>query len=333
MIGFVFNYQDESNMYMFRWNLQSPTGRTLSKYENGTETILASDDIPYIQNDWYHADIYSIDGNIVLTIDGVEIFSLTDNTFETGKVSLYCWGNQSAYFDNFRVECPGAPVELNVLLEGPFNGTEMNTDLNGNPELDEGLSLSNPYTVAPWNHTGNEAVLSFSDPDVVDWLLVDFRDATSAAAAIPATSIGTKAALLLSDGMVVSPYGGLPLYLNASISDNLFVVVKHRNHLGVLSAIPLTEMGGTYFYDFTNGPGQAYGTDAQINLGGGIYGIFAGDADASGTINNDDKNIDWENESGSSGYIQSDLNLDGQANNLDKNDFWLPNYLKSDQLP
>ena len=326
-IGFVFNYQDESNMYMFRWSRQE-SDRKLSKYENGVETILASDAIAYTQSAWYHTDIYSISGNLVVSIDGIEIFSVIDNTFTNGKTGLYCWGNQSGYWDNFRTECPGTPVELTVFLEGPFSGTEMNTGMNDQ----NFLALNNPYSNLPWNHTGTEGVLSFSNPDVTDWVLVDFRDASSAGTALPGTSIGTKAALLLKNGQVISPYGGLPLYLNSTVNNNLYIVIQHRNHLGILSANPVTEAGGMYSYDFTNGSGQAYGTDAQKNMGGGIYGMKGGDANADSIVDLADKVV-WASQAGTRGYKSGDFDMDGQVNNPDKNDVWIGNIGAESQVP
>ena len=328
IIGFVFNYQDEQNMYMFRWRLD-PLYRSLFKYENGVETELATDNVGYNINDWYYADIASFDGNIVLAINGVEIFSVFDDTFTNGKVGLYCWGNQSSYYDSFKVECPGAPVELTVFLEGPFSGTEMNTDLNDQNIL----ALNNPYSNFPWNHIGTEGVLSFSNPDVSDWVLVDFRDATSASTALPVTSVETKAALLLKNGQIISPYGGLPLYLNTTINNSLFIVIQHRNHLGILSANPLIESGGVYTYDFTTPVGQAYGTDAQKNLVGGIYGMYAGDGDANGIVNTNDKSNVWSLQAGKKGYWSGDFDMNGQVMNQDKNDVWLGNLNEQTQVP
>ena len=46
-----------------------------------------------------------------------------------------------------------------------------------------------------------------------------------------------------------------------------------------------------------------------------------------------DKSIQWENETGTEGYSASDLNLDTQINNQDKNDFWLPNFGEGSQVP
>ncbi len=327
-IGLVFNWQDEQNMYMFDWNLQG-NYRRIIKWVNGVQNILASDGVGYVTNQWYNVMIYSNNGKLVLTIDGIEIFNVDDNTFTTGKAGLFCSGNQSSYWDNFKVECPGTPIQLKAFIEGPFSGSQMNTTLLDNNLLD----LSNPYGASPWNHPGTEGVLSFENPDVVDWVLVDFRDALDAVSATPATSIDTKACLLMRDGSIESPYSGLSLYLNSAVNNNLFVVLYHRNHLGIMSAVPLTESGGVYSYDFSTGAAQAYGTNSQKDLGGGIYGMYAGDFNADGTVNADDKTNNWSNSAGAQGYLQTDGNLDGQSDNLDKHDWWLNNTGRSTQVP
>jgi PKD repeat protein len=327
-IGLVFNWQDELNMYMFYWNLEG-NYRRLVKWINGTETILASDAIGYGMNTWNQIEIFSISSNLILAINGIHIFSVTDNTFTTGKAGLFCSGNQSSYWDNVRIECAGTPVQIKAFLEGPFEGTEMKTDLK---DLNI-IPLSNPYTTAPWNHTGTEGLLSISNPNVVDWVLVDFRDALSAGTALSVTSIATRAALLLKNGNIISPYGGLPLYLNENISNNLYIAVFHRNHLGIISANPVTISGGTYTYDFTTGSGQAYGFNAQKNLADSQYGMYAGDFNADGTIDPNDKTNPWMISAGKYGYLQSDGDLDGQSDNPDKNDLWLKNLDESSQVP
>ncbi len=44
-----------------------------------------------------------------------------------------------------------------------------------------------------------------------------------------------------------------------SISDNLFVVLWHRNHLGIISGVPVAYIGGNYTFDFSSGESQVYG--------------------------------------------------------------------------
>ncbi len=325
-IGVVFNWQDNQNMYMLDWNLQG-NYRQLSKWVNGTQTILASDGIGYVTNQWYKIDVYSISGQLVLAIDGIGIFSVSDNTFTTGKAGLFCSGNQSSYWDNFRVECAGTPIDLKAFLEGPFNSSGMNTNLTGLTNFPK----TQPYSALPWNYSGLEGFLTIP-ANVVDWMLIDFRDAPSASTATSATSIATKAALLLNNGNIISPYGG-PLYLNVEVSSNLFIVVFHRNHLGIMTANPVIESGGSYSYDFTYGNTQAYGINAQKNLGGGVYGMYAGDWNSDGLINSADKSSFWTIQSGNNGYFQGDANMNTQVANQDKNDYWLPNQGMSSQVP
>ena len=99
-----------------------------------------------------------------------------------------------------------------------------------------------------------------------------------------------------------------------------------------MSANALTETGGVYTYDFTTSGGQAYGTDAQKDLGSGVYGMIAGDANADGDVNTGDKTI-WTNQAGVSGYKTADMNMNTQVNNQDKNNKWLLNSGEECQVP
>ncbi len=219
-------------------------------------------------------------------------------------------------------------LDLKIMLEGPFNGVDMNTNLT----LLNEFPLSQPYSGSPWNYSGTEEVVTVPE-NVVDWVLVELRDATDAATATAATRIAWQAAFVLSDGSVVGMDGTSDLLFTGTITNQLFVVILHRNHLTVLSANPLVKTGDVYVYDFTTDAGQAFGTDAQKFLSTGIYGMFGGDSNADGSINDLDKVILWQTETGQSGYLPSDLNLDGQSSNSDKNDIWLPNIGNGTQLP
>ena len=138
-------------------------------------------------------------------------------------------------------------LNLKVYFEGPFNGTEMNTDLTGLIDF----PLNQPYNVAPWNYTVTESVTSIP-ANVVDWVLVELRDAASAATATVATRISRKAAFLLKNGSVVDLNGTSLLHFTNTISNQLFVVVYHRNHIPVISANALVKVGGVYSYDFSS---------------------------------------------------------------------------------
>ncbi|MBN1340520.1 MAG: hypothetical protein JXA03_14420, partial [Bacteroidales bacterium] len=223
----------------------------------------------------------------------------------------------------------GIELNLSAYLEGPFNGTEMNTNIFGY------LPLSQPYNTAPWNYTGTEAVAAIPNTDVVDWILVELRDAPDAASAGSAAVVARQAGFLLKDGSVVSIDGQSMLqFAGLSVQHSIFAVVRHRNHIAVMSAIPLTESGGVYSYDFTTGAVQAHGgTLAHKEIAPGIWGLTAADGNADNQVNNGDKNDVWAPQAGTGGYTSGDFNLDAQVNNGDKNDMWAPNTGLGGQVP
>ena len=224
----------------------------------------------------------------------------------------------------------GFELSLKVYLEGPFNGDDMNTDLNS----DGLLPLTQPYNVSPWNYNGTETVTSIPNSDIVDWVLVELRDTTQADRATEEAIISRRAAFILKDGTVTDVSGNNNLYFGNSITWSLFVVVKHRNHLNVLGAYPATKTGNVYSYDFTFAEIQAFGgASGHKELAPNKWGMFAADCDASGEINDSDKTVLWESQTGTTGYFESDVNLDTQVNNQDKNDFWLPNLGEGSQVP
>jgi len=220
-------------------------------------------------------------------------------------------------------------LDLKVFFEGPYNGIDMNTDLIGLTEF----PLSQPFEGSPWLYSGPEYVPTIPGTNIVDWILIELRDAPDATSATGSTKFSQLALFLLSDGSIVNLDGlTYPKFYNV-VNDLLFVVIQHRNHLGIMSANPLTESGGIFSYDFTTPLGQAYGTGAQKDLEGGIYGMFAGDADASGILKLADKTLFWSLEAGSTGYLNSDFNLDSQTDNRDKSDIWILNVGEESQVP
>jgi hypothetical protein len=220
-------------------------------------------------------------------------------------------------------------LDVTALLEGPYNGATMTPSLNAAGYI----PLAQPYNVAPWNYPGSESVGAMPNANVVDWVLLELRDATSAANATGATTIARQAAFVLNDGSVVGLDGSSDLLFTNSVTNQLFVVVWHRNHLGVMSANPLMDVGGIYSYNFTTAAGQAYGADAHKLLAGGKYGMYGGDGNANKTVNSVDKTAVWSPQAGTNGYKSGDFNMSGQVNNPDKNNIWVPNNGKTSKVP
>ena len=128
-------------------------------------------------------------------------------------------------------------VDLTAFLEGPFNGTTMDNDLS-----DLGLLPAlQPYNTAPWNYPGTESLGIIPLPNKVDWVIIELRDAPIASSATPATTIARKAGIIMNDGSVVNPDGSPNLEFSNTINYQLFVVIWHRNHLGMMSAFPLSK--------------------------------------------------------------------------------------------
>lgn len=221
-------------------------------------------------------------------------------------------------------------IDLNILvyLEGPYEAGSMNTSLK-----DGGvIPLNQPYNISPWFYTGTENVVSIPD-NVVDWVLIDLRDASNATTALPPTSVEKQAAFLLSNGSVVGLDGSSVLQFSAIISIDPYLVIWHRNHLGVLSANSPTESGGIYTYNFSTDLNQAHDGGLGYKLiDTGIFGMAAGDANADGTVDATDKAL-WTGHAGTNGYNSSDFDLDSQVNNQDKNELMIINQSLSSQIP
>ena len=220
---------------------------------------------------------------------------------------------------------PSFELNLTVFLEGPFNGVDMDTEVNTI------MDLSQPYAGTPWNYPGTESVLTLPNANIVDWVLVELRDAVNASSATGNTVIGKQAAFVLSDGSVVNTDGFSGLQFDLTVSNQLYVVVYHRNHLSIMSTNALSLSGGSYAYDFTSSAIQAYLSGQNEVNGKGV--MIAGDSDGSGIVGENDKSVFWETHAGTRDYLGSDLNLDKEVNNRDKNDFWLPNYNSASQVP
>lgn len=208
-------------------------------------------------------------------------------------------------------------LSTKVFLEGAYNPatTLMNNVLLAN-DLIPGIQ---PYDSVPWNYAGVETITVMPD-SIIDWVLVELRQAASPELATAATILEgwPKALLLKSDGSIVGVDNNNPLIGNAVITENLYIVVRHRNHLDVLSNGPLVLAGNTYTYDFTDAITKAYGGPLGYKqIASGIFGMVAGDSDADGEVSVLDFST-WASQFGGSGvYSKADNDLDGEVSVLD----------------
>lgn len=216
---------------------------------------------------------------------------------------------------------PRYTFNVTANLRGSWNGTDMTPGINAI------LPTAQPYNTSPFNYTGTEAVAAIPNANIVDWVLVELRKPATGSAvdATSSTIIGRKAGFLRRDGVVVDLDGATPLSFEIAKQGGAFVVIRHRNHLGVLSNLLPSNAAGSFTNDFTL-LANAYKdgsspTDPVILLSGGAkYGLWAGDANKNGVVNITDVNaVKAAIASSSTGYLLTDVNLSNSINVTDVN--------------
>ncbi|MCD4729063.1 MAG: aryl-sulfate sulfotransferase [Bacteroidales bacterium] len=223
-----------------------------------------------------------------------------------------------------------AEIQLKAFLEGPFDNNEMSTSLNDQNLL----PLLQPFNNYPWFYNGTEAVTEIPGMNIVDWVLVGFRDAESAPFASSSTTIDRQAAFVLKDGSLVNTDGTSLVRFYNSFENGLFISLWHRNHLGIISSNPITEVSGYFNYDFTDNKDKVFGgSNGHNEVGVNTWGMISGDGNSDGLIDDLDIGTLWSGNAGTKGLFQADYNLDSTVDNKDKNDHWYFNQNKSSQVP
>ncbi len=209
-------------------------------------------------------------------------------------------------------DCEIFIARIKVILEGAYDASSgmMRADLGAL------LPLEQPFNRPPWNYAGTE-LLSNIPNNMVDWILLEVRDANN-----NNQILAQKAAILLNDGDIVDNtrnYKGVRFdNLDASLSYHF--VVRTRNHLAVISETAIMAAPNV-LYDFTN-PAIIRGGNTQLsNLGGGNYGLIAGDYNSDGIISVADFNGYLIELATTNQYVDSDFNSDGVVTVNDYNTY------------
>jgi hypothetical protein len=271
----------------------------------------------------------------------------------------------------------GSLLSLKVLLQGNYNPT---TGWMHDSLRKKGLiPLSDPYRTAAYNskfvhkknggtQTTTNAILAVTGANaIVDWVFIELHSSAN-----PATVVATKSALLQRDGDIVSSDDGIsPVLMDSIASGNYYVAIRHRNHLGTMTATTRSLSATSTVVDFTtltaaqlwnkaNGDGYEQTKSGIRNL------LWAGDTDGnrqtvfSGPTNDVDPvffdvmthvgNVNFvPNYIVNTQYLASDVNLDGKViyqsadNEVDVilfmvlshtlNTGFIPSYIIVEQLP
>lgn len=223
-------------------------------------------------------------------------------------------------------------LSARLLLEGPNSGGSMNDNLraaNHIPTTEPYSGLGYTQVDGGGEQTSSAVLANTGTDAIVDWVLIELRDASD-----NTTAIATRSALLQADGDVVDIDGTSPISWRTLAGGDYHVVVRHRNHLGAMSLNTFNLSTAPTTVDFTSIP--TFGSNAQKDLGSGLFGLYAGSANGDGQINAVDANLYWRPQNGQPyDYLGStaDFNLDGAVNAVDSNLFWRPNNSVTEQLP
>ncbi len=196
--------------------------------------------------------------------------------------------------------CIGIQLAIDVYLQGGHIGNSVSYPEPMRADLrdDVDFPIGEPYTGivddlvpsnvdTPFVHVadgglevidGNGAsILLVGGQDaVVDWVFVELRSSTNLDSVIT-----TRAALLQADGDIVDMDGVSDLgFINAPAGP-YYVVVRHRNHLGIMTSEALDLSPIVTVVDFTDPSTSTYGDFGQVAVNSFNY-LWGGDFNANG---------------------------------------------------
>ena len=178
------------------------------------------------------------------------------------------------------------------------------------------LPTLQPYNTIPWAYDGTESNANIP-LDAVDWVLVEARDAADNNIIVAQT-----AGLLLDNGHIVDADLTEGITLNIVAGTAYYIVVRHRNHLDVMSANTVTLPNANFdYYDFTASMTQAMGNNQMATMANGTYAMAAGDFSGNGLITTVDFNTYTFQASAVNGYYTNDCDFDSHVTIADFNAF------------
>ena len=277
----------------------------------------------YIYTDHCHGRVQSLRPNGSAWI--------AETLIATGTVGLAAIGedvNGELFFVNteqgslYRLIDAAAVVRVapKLFLSGPYDPEvgSMQNDL----AVADLVPLAEPYTGLGYRRVakggGEQTTALVLDAGganaIVDWVRVELRSVT-----VPTMVVASRHGLLQSDGDIVSANGTSPLTFHVG-AGSYFVAVRHRNHLGMMTAagIPLTATATPL--DLGSITTATWGTNGRQQIGS-KWMLWPGNARADGAImysgNNNDRDVVLQAIGGIvptntvAGYHLADVNLDG----------------------
>ncbi|HPI08099.1 MAG TPA: Ig-like domain-containing protein [Saprospiraceae bacterium] len=179
---------------------------------------------------------------------------------------------------------------------------------------------------------GNTAVVFANNGanSIVDWVFVELRSSSN-----PATVVKTRSALLQRDGDVVDIDGVSPLVFENTLPGSFYVSVRHRNHLGTMTAASAALTNAGTVVDFTSLAAALWDDGTGLNgfeqaTVAGAFALWAGNVNVDKSViyagQDNDKNTAFNQVDQApgnavlhsqlyiyNGYFTGDVNMDGSA--------------------
>lgn len=230
-------------------------------------------------------------GNLMLNPDGTFTYTPNPNFNGTDQFTYqYCDGGTPNQCDQASVTVNVAAASVRLLvrmqLQGALvggSGGLMRDDLR-TPTLR--IPATEPYSsMATFSHVnggGGETVAQpvtvFSDQasnSIVDWVYIELRDGSNFN-----SIVATRSALLQRDGDVVDVDGVSGVLFANSSPASYYVSVRHRNHLGTMTANPIALAANGTLVDFTSLSTPLWDDGTNLNgyeqvTIGGTYALWA----------------------------------------------------------
>ena len=217
----------------------------------------------------------------------------------------------------------GLFVQVRAILEGAYDPAQglMRDSLR----YLASFPLAHPYSAPPFDHPGSETVTpvvlaTIGADAIVDWVLIELRDPNNTAVVLH-----SRAGLVQRDGDVVDVDGLSALRFVGIAPGSYRLAMRHRNHLGVMTASDITLGAVTATVDLSLSGTSVEGTGARKTL----LGTFPAEALWAGDVNADER-VSYTNQDNDrdlvlvrvggvvpttviSGYWNEDVNLDGKV--------------------
>ena len=252
-----------SNTKLTLLQLHSNSLMTIDLSNNGLlQTVKVQD------NDLSYLNIKNGNNGIITTFDATVNSNLTCILVDNAAYSTTNWTSIDAQTGFNGVSC-NVLVSPKVMLQGaalnPNTGEEslMRDDLRAASLLPTTSPYSDNATcVVTVFDDGGTSGTGLADDNIIDWIWVELRDETD-----NTIVIDSQSALLQRDGDVVDTDGISILNFNQS-AGNYYIVIRHNNHLGIMTANTIALSDVTTSVDFTNGNNEiTYGSNSQTTFG------------------------------------------------------------------